>query len=190
MKALDMGLARLADDHSNPRTPTAHPQLTESGQIMGTVDFMSPEQAVDTRPADHRSDVYSFGCTLYWLLTAQVPYAGETMVSNILAHREQTVPSLSALRSDVPEELDRIFKTMVAKQPDDRQQSMSIMIAELESLAAGPIVAAKAASPENAPDDLSAFFDKLARGCARPIARRATPSPSRTTSLRAAAASK
>jgi serine/threonine protein kinase len=170
VKVLDMGLARLAEDHSNPLTPTAAPQLTDTGQIMGTVDFMSPEQAVDTRHADHRSDVYSLGCTLYWLLTARVPYAGETMVSKILAHREQTVPSLSAARSDVPEELDRIFRKMVAKQPDDRQQSMSVVVAELQSLAARSIVAAKAASPENAPDDLSEFFDKLARKPAGTIA--------------------
>jgi serine/threonine protein kinase len=107
--------------------------LTVSGAIVGTVDYMSPEQAYDPRMADNRSDIYSLGCTLHYLLTGKAPYGGKTFMERLLGHREQPIPALRNRRSDVPEALDSVFCRMIAKSPARRPQSMSVLIAELES---------------------------------------------------------
>jgi molecular chaperone DnaK len=134
VKILDMGLARLSDDHLGNVATKESMQLTQSGEIMGTFDYMSPEQAEDARDVDHRSDIYSLGCTLYSLLTADVPYAGETMMRKLLAHRENPIPKISAIRPDVPAELDAIFARMVAKKPSDRYPAMAAVVEGLRGV--------------------------------------------------------
>lgn len=147
LKILDMGLARVE------RTDDA-PRLTTDGQVLGTVDFMAPEQAVDTHAVDGRADIYSLGCTLYRILTGEVIYQGETVMRKLVAHREEPLPSLRDKRSDVPAAVELIWRKMVAKSRDDRQQTMGEVIAQLEScLHGGP----QSASVLAEPDDSAAF---------------------------------
>ena len=137
VKVLDMGLARFNEQVEDDDATEAQ-GLTQSGQVMGTLDFMSPEQAHSTKSADERSDVYSLGCTLFFLLTGKPVYEGDTLVAKILAHRDQPIPYLREVRSDVPKLLDETFRKMLAKSPTLRHQSMSQVIAALEKFAGRP----------------------------------------------------
>ncbi len=132
VKVLDLGLARVNQPQQIAASDGSELDLTVSGSIVGTVDYMSPEQAYDPRTADGRSDIYSLGCTLHYLLTGKAPYGGQTFMERLLGHRERPVPSLRAFRRDVPEDLDAVFQLMVAKTPEDRPQTMAAVISRLE----------------------------------------------------------
>ncbi|MFC1597855.1 serine/threonine-protein kinase, partial [Planctomycetota bacterium] len=97
VKILDMGIARIQEEPT-AADATAAAGLTADGAVLGTVDYMSPEQGLNTKNADALSDIYSLGCTLYWLVTGQPVFEGDTLVAKILAHREETIPSLRAER--------------------------------------------------------------------------------------------
>ena len=131
VKILDMGLA-LVVGGGGPTDSTADERLTTTGQLMGTCEYLAPEQAQDTHRADQRSDVYSLGCTLYRLLTGRPPYSGETMIQVLLAHRDSPIPRIRSVRPQVPDRLDAIYLRMVAKQPEQRYQNMAQVIADLE----------------------------------------------------------
>ncbi|QDT24390.1 protein kinase domain-containing protein [Gimesia chilikensis] len=129
IKILDMGLARIEDEaHEIPAT-----QLTQDGSVMGTVDYMAPEQAKDTHTADARSDIYSLGCSLYYLLTGESVYRGSTMVNRIMAHQNDPIPSLTGKHILISQDIDAVFQKMVAKKPEDRFQSMSEVIVAIEN---------------------------------------------------------
>jgi hypothetical protein len=104
---------------------------------MGTVDYMSPEQGVDARQADCRSDIYSLGCTLFFLLAGKPMFSGQTAMERLLGHRERPVPSLCTLREDIPRELEHVLSRMVAKRPADRFQSMCEVAVSLQSIVDG-----------------------------------------------------
>jgi len=131
-KLLDMGLARVIDRERRNTSTTTITEITRQGAVMGTADYMAPEQALNSKNADERADIYSLGCTMHYAFTGREMYGGETAMERIVAHREQPIPSLRTVRSDVAVEVDRIFQRMVAKQPDDRYQTMAAAIAEME----------------------------------------------------------
>jgi serine/threonine protein kinase len=136
VKVLDMGLARI--DGLSPTRPPAGSDstaaMTHSGMIMGTAEFMAPEQAADARHADHRSDVYGLGCTLYFLLTGRHPFTGSNFMEVLLAHQMQPQAPLARIRPDVPEQLERVFHRMTAKNPADRFQNMDDLIHALHAV--------------------------------------------------------
>jgi serine/threonine protein kinase len=133
VKVADLGLARFNDALGKP--PDDMGALTQAGTIMGTVDYMPPEQALGLASIDHRADIYSLGCTLYFLLNARPPYQGPTMMAVLLKHREASIPSLRAARGEVPAVLDQVFQRMIAKKPEDRFAAIADFIPTLETLA-------------------------------------------------------
>jgi serine/threonine protein kinase len=123
IKILDFGLAVLAVERRNG--------LTAEDAIVGTPEYMAPEQAEDSHAADIRSDIYSLGCSLYVLLTGNVPYPAETPLLKILAHRDRPLPSLRTVRPDAPPELAAVLARMMAKKPQDRYQTPGEVAAAL-----------------------------------------------------------
>ncbi len=127
VKLLDLGLARIEGDTGT------NADLTSTGEVMGTVDYMAPEQALDTRTADARSDVYSLGITLWYLLVGRPAYEGASLMRRLFAHREAPIPALQAVRDDIPDVVEALFRKMVAKQPAQRFQTMTEVIAAVEA---------------------------------------------------------
>jgi serine/threonine protein kinase len=120
IKILDLGLARLR------RPPSANEatMVTKVGSVlMGTPDFLAPEQALDFHAADIRSDIYSLGCTFYYLLAGQPPFAGGSLAQKLVMHREAEPLPLDSFRSDLPRGLGKVLGKMLAKRPQDRYQT-------------------------------------------------------------------
>jgi len=128
-RLVDMGLARLP-------TMEGVPDLTASGMTLGTFDYISPEQARDPRAADVRSDLYSLGCTTFFMLTARPPFAEGTLVQKLLQHQQSTPPAVGEERPDVPPQLEAIVSRLLEKRPEDRYQRAADLVADLEALAA------------------------------------------------------
>jgi serine/threonine protein kinase len=134
VKILDLGLARI-DAQAGAADQT---ELTQTGAVMGTIDYMSPEQALNTKHADQRADIYSLGVSLWYLLTGRSLYGGESVMERLLAHREQPIPALadrlpaSEFSTTNQVALEGVFRKMVAKRPEDRYPSMTEVIADLQ----------------------------------------------------------
>lgn len=142
IKLADLGLARL-----NEEGRTGATSLTQAGGVVGTIDYMPPEQAVDSTTIDHRADQYSLGCTLYFLLTGAPMYGGSSAMSVLLKHRDAPIPSLCDVRPDTPPELDVVFRKMVAKLPQDRYPNMTEVLRALEVVPLPPVSAAPVVRP-------------------------------------------
>ena len=125
LKILDMGLARFFESEADRLTHRLDP-----GGVMGTADYVSPEQLVDCARADHRTDIYSLGATLYHLVTGQPPFSGTT-TAKLVAHQLQDVPTAHAVREEVPEGLSAVIAKMMAKNPADRYQTAAEVVAAL-----------------------------------------------------------
>lgn len=134
IKILDFGLASLAPElASTENSGEIDGEWTTAGVIMGTPDFISPEQAQDARLADVRSDIYSLGATLYHLLAGRPPFDGGSVAHKLKGHAEVEPDRLDSLRQDIPPQLGRIVARMMAKDPDERFQTAAEVAAALES---------------------------------------------------------
>ncbi len=129
VKLVDMGLARLHQVES------AADELTASGVTLGTFDYISPEQARDPRSADVRSDLYSLGCTLYYMLTGRPPFPEGTVLQKLFSHSLDAPPDPRDVRPDIPSEVTEIVHRLLAKNPQDRYQSPAELIQRLLRLA-------------------------------------------------------
>lgn len=129
VKILDMGLARLSRTLSNGLGPDA--TLTESGSVLGTPDYLAPEQALNPSFVDTRADLYSLGCTFFFVLTGQTVFPGGTAVEKVLRHQCDDPPSIKSLRRDAPEIIVQIVQKLLAKLPDDRFQTPLELAKEL-----------------------------------------------------------
>ena len=124
-KLIDMGLARAL--HSdNPEE-----DLTVSGITLGTFDYMSPEQAYNPRDVDVRSDLYSLGCTFFFMLSGRPPYSDGKGVQKLILHQRQEVPDIRQQVPTVPESVALILRKMMQKDPNDRYQTPEELIADL-----------------------------------------------------------
>ena len=138
IKILDMGIAKLNDPKKKGQVQETEPASDsqakkDESHILGTVDYLAPEMASGEVEADPRVDIYSLGCTMFFLLTGQVPYPETTLIERILAHQEKPPRDPRELRSDTPKELANIVLKMEAKKPEDRYQSMDEVLAALDA---------------------------------------------------------
>ena len=131
VKVTDFGIARAGAS-----------QMTEAGSIVGTAQYLSPEQARGIG-VDQRSDLYSLGIVLYELLTGTLPFNGDTPVEIAMKHLSQMPELPSATRPELPRELDLVVTRALAKDPEERYQSAEEMDADLERLARGSAVSAE-----------------------------------------------
>jgi len=129
VKLIDMGLARMR------RTDPASDDLTASGVTLGTFDYISPEQARDPRNADIRSDIYSLGCTLFYMLAGRPPFPEGTVLQKLLQHQGDPPPDIQQFRPELPEEVGRVMRKMMEKDPRRRHASPAELAADLILLA-------------------------------------------------------
>jgi hypothetical protein len=167
VKVLDFGLAHLRGGVTVPEMPSGHDagprapdaengatsssdglrseSLTDPGVVLGSVDYLAPEQATDPHSADIRADIYGLGCTLYYLLAGAPPFAGGSAHDRLAAHAREMPRPLNELRSDLPAALDRVLARMIAKNRADRFQSPADVVQALE-----PFARAEASTPATA----------------------------------------
>lgn len=127
VKVMDLGLAMVSVGSDYEHSVT----LANEEKVLGTADYLAPEQAVDSHVIDSRADIYALGCTFFFLLTGHPPYDEGTLAQRLLSHQTKTPPEISEFREDVPEAVQDILKRMMAKNPDERIQTAGEVAAEL-----------------------------------------------------------
>ena len=127
VKVLDMGLARFCNEEAGSLT------LAHDENVLGTADYLAPEQAVDSHTVDARADIYSLGCTLYFLLTERPPFSEGTLAQRIAKHQTSQPEDLRKYRPNCPAELVGMCVKMMRKDPHDRYQTAAEVAEELET---------------------------------------------------------
>jgi hypothetical protein len=190
LKVLDFGLARLGiERHGAGR-------LTQVGALMGTPEYMAPEQATDPRKADTRADIYSLGCTLYFVLAGRSPFGEGGPAELVLAHLRQEPAALHGLRPEVPAELSAVVARMLAKDPAQRYQTpIEVARALAPFVKGGPQAAARPSAALPPPGVSSAGRGTLLPADTRrieepgaaapPPVRRRSPRPAERSPIRA-----
>jgi hypothetical protein len=130
VKVLDMGLARLDQPGDDGDSST----MTQEGAVMGTPDYIAPEQALDTHTVDIRADLYSLGCTFYFLLTGRVPFPGGTLLQKLNKHQNDEPIAVEKLRPEAPPAVAKVVRKLMAKRPDDRYQTPAELAEVLTAL--------------------------------------------------------
>lgn len=118
VKVLDMGLSRLDSGAEDDKSST-----TQMGSVIGTPDYMAPEQVLERNAVDIRADIYSLGCTFYYLLAGRVPFPGGNLLQKIEKHQSEEPDAIEPLRPDVPSGVASVLRKMMAKMPGDRYQA-------------------------------------------------------------------
>jgi serine/threonine protein kinase len=134
VKVLDLGLALLQQPLVD--TSTSGP-LTVAGKVVGTVDYIAPEQARNASGVDIRADIYGLGCTFYYLLTGKPPFEGATITNKLFKHALEEPPPVEKLRPEVPPPVAALLRKMMAKSPDDRYQTPAELAAALDDVLHG-----------------------------------------------------
>ncbi len=117
VKVLDLGLARFFFEENDQLT-----KKHDANSVLGTADYLAPEQAMDSHNVDIRGDIYSLGATFYFLLTGHAPFHDKSVPQKLIAHQLRQPPPIENFRKDVPAELIAVLKKMMAKRPEDRYQ--------------------------------------------------------------------
>jgi serine/threonine protein kinase len=143
IKIADLGLARLPRTLNDAATAALTMGTAGTGTLtpanavlIGTADYLAPEQALDFHAADIRADIYGLGCTFFFLLTGQPPFPGATLTEKLLKHQQAAPPELRAFRADVPASVEAILLRMLAKQPDQRYQAPAEVVQALAASSA------------------------------------------------------
>jgi len=182
VKVLDMGLARWDEYDSEKASLT----LTHEENVLGTADYLAPEQGRDSHSVDKRADLYSLGCTLYFLLTGHAPFPDGTLAQRIWKHQNQMPTSIYEDRKDAPPPLVDVCLRMMAKQPEARYQSAGEVAQVL-----GKWIASRSTDPAAPGIGSMGRIERLRRSLAPPPRRTApigktTPPPPRRTTERPA----
>ena len=131
IKLLDLGLARFTDEDKASLT------VAFDENVLGTADYLAPEQALDSHGVDARADIYGLGCSMYFLLTGHPPFVGGTLPQRLMMHQKEPPPSIFIDRPDAPPDLVEICMKMMAKKPDDRYQSADEVAQTADAMVGG-----------------------------------------------------
>ncbi len=127
VKILDLGLALFSEDESSSLT------IQHNENVLGTADYLAPEQAINSHEVDRRADIYGLGCTFYFMLTGHAPFNEGTLAQRIARHQTQMPPDIRLDRPDCPRDLAEICVKMIQKKADDRYQSCDEIVVALEA---------------------------------------------------------
>lgn len=145
VKILDLGIARIGPSGDERSLTLAH-----NNQVMGTIDYLAPEQLQDAHRVDGRADIYALGGTLFYLLIGHPPFNQGTLIQRMMAHQMQAAPNPCCLRPEIPEALGAIVLRMLSKKPDDRYATATEVQEALEDWLAGGQGVPRPASPQPA----------------------------------------